>query len=60
MTKYTKPKRLVAKKNFKTLNYEHLRAKTNTVTDDKEKISHTNYSRDFLNALFHNVVLMGV
>ena len=33
--------------------------KTNTVTDDKEKISHMNYSRDFLNALFHNVV-MGV
>ena len=32
-------------------------AKTNTVTDDKKKISHSNYGRDFLNALFHNVVI---
>jgi len=27
------------------------------VTDDKEKISHLNYKRDFFNALFQNVVI---
>jgi len=30
-----------------------------TVTDDNKKISHPNYTRDFFNTLFHNVV-MGV
>ena len=40
-------------------NNEQLWAKANTVTDDKEKISHSNYGRDLFKTVFHNVV-MGV
>jgi len=34
-----------------------LLAKMYTETDNKEKISYSNYKRDFFNALFHNVVI---
>jgi len=34
-----------------------LLAQMYTVTVDKEKISHLNYSRDFFNTLFNNVVI---
>ena len=38
-------------------NNKQLLTKMYTVTDDKEKVSHSNYKRDFFNALFHNVVI---
>ena len=39
------------------VNKLQLLAKMYTVTDYNKKISHSNYKRDFFNALFHNVVI---